>query len=143
MTIFDTETDEYLARLGTVSPTDDWDDVVRRARRGERRARRVRAGAGGGAAVAATCVALVVLGPLGGDSLVDRAEAAVLAPVRAADGTIEHVLIQYRTRTGDPFIEYETWIAADGAWCRRTVEGIPGQRADTRLTQCRSSAGVL
>ena len=68
----------------------------------------------------------------------------LVTPVRAAHGTIEHVLIEYRAEGGDPFIEYETWIAADGAWCRRTVEGVPGRRvADTRLTLCRSSAGVV
>jgi hypothetical protein len=142
MTIFDSETDEYLERAGAVSPSEDWDDVVRRARRGERRARRVRVGAGGGGALAVAAVVLAVAGPFGGDSLLERAEAAVLAPVRAADGTIEHVLIEYRGPSGEPFIEYETWIAADGAWCRRTVEGIPGQVADTRLTWCRTSAGV-
>jgi hypothetical protein len=143
MTIFDTETDEYLERLGTVGPSGDWDDVLRRARR-DQRARRVRVGVGSGAALAAAVVALAAFEPLGGESLMERAEAAVLTPVRAADGTVEHVLIEYRTPEGDPFIEYETWIAADGAWCRRTVEGIPGQRVpDTRLTQCRSATGVL
>jgi hypothetical protein len=142
MTIFDTETDEYLDRAGAVSPNEDWDDVVRRARRGERRARRVRVGAGGGLAVAAVAVVLAAVSPFGGDSLLERAEAAVLAPVRAAEGTIEHVLIEYRQPSGEPFIEYETWIASDGAWCRRTVEGIAGQPPDTRLTRCGSADGV-
>jgi hypothetical protein len=142
MPIFDDETDEYLDRAGAVSPNEDWDDVVRRARRGERRARRVRVGTGAGAAVAAVAVVLATVAPFGGDSLLERAEAAVLAPVRAADGTIENVLIEYRGPSGDPFIEYETWIAADGTWCRRTVEGIAGQPPDTRLTQCRSADGV-
>jgi hypothetical protein len=142
MTIFDTETDEYLDRAGAVSPHEDWDDVVRRARRGGRRARRVRVGAGGGAAVAAVAVVLAAVSPFGGDSLLERAEATVLAPVRAADGTIEHVLIEYRGPSGDAFMEYETWIASDGAWCRRTVEGIPGQAPDTRLTRCGSADGV-
>jgi hypothetical protein len=144
MTIFDRDTDRYLDRLGTVSASGDWNDVLARARGRARAARRARLAAGGGVAVMAAAVAFAAFGPAGRDSLLERAEAAVLAPVRASNGTIEHVLVQYRTQARDPFIEYETWIAADGAWCRQTVEGVPGQRvADTRLTLCRSSDGVV
>jgi hypothetical protein len=144
MTIFDTETDRYLEQVGAVSEGGDWDEVLERARRQGRARRRSRVAAGGGAAAAAAAVALAAFGSPGGDSLLERAEAAVLAPVRAADGTIEHVLVQYRTGGGDPFTEYETWIAADGAWCRRTVEGVPGRRvADTQLTVCRSTGGAV
>jgi hypothetical protein len=143
MTTFDTETDQYLERVGMVDADSDWDDVLRRALRGDRVTRRVRVGVGVGVTVTAAAVALALVAPLPSDSLLDKAQAAVLAPVQAADGTIEHVLIEYRPESGDPFIEYETWIAADGAWCRRTVEGIPGQRvADTRLTQCGSPDGT-
>jgi hypothetical protein len=144
MTIFDTEIDRYLDRVGTFSAGSDWPDVLQRAHRRDHMRRRARLAATGGIAVLAAAVALAAFGSAGGDSLLEKAEAAVLAPVRAADGTIEHVLVQYRTEAGDPFIEYETWIAADGAWCRRTVEGLPGERsADTRLTVCRSSDGVV
>jgi hypothetical protein len=144
MTIFDTDTDRFLDELGAAEAGMDWDDVLFRARRRERRTRRARAAAVGGAAVTTAAVAVALLGSVGGDSIVTRAEASVLAPVRAADGTIEHVLQQYRTDSGEPFIEYETWIAADGAWCRRTVEGVPGARvADTRLTKCRSADGAV
>ena len=145
MTIFDTETDRYLEQLGASRPNGDWDDVLRRARGARRRSRRMRAGVAGAVAVAAAAAAVAVLAPggeLGGRSIVDKAEAAVLKPVRAAAGTIEHVVVRYRTDTGEVFIEYETWVAADGAWCRRTVEGVPGRAADTRLTECRSPDGV-
>ena len=100
-----------------------------------------------GAAAAAAAVALAAVGALGGPgstSIVDKAEAALLAPVQAAPGTIEHVLVQYRLDSGETFIEYETWIAGDGAACRRTVEGLAGQAApDTRLTLCRLSDEVV
>ena len=84
------------------------------------------------------------LGGPGSTSIVDKAEAAVLAPVQPAPGTIEHILVQYRLDSGETFIEYETWMAGDGASCRRTVEGLPGQAvADTRLTLCRLSDDVV
>jgi hypothetical protein len=141
MTVFDEDTDRYLERAGTPGAGGDWDDVLDRERRHRRARRRSRVAAGGAAAVAG--VAVVIAAPFGGDSVLEKAEAAVLAPLRAADGTIEHVLVEYRTGAGEPFIEYETWMAADGAWCRRTVEGVPGAAADTRLTLCRTSAGVV
>ena len=141
MTIFDTETDGYLDRLGTSHSSAGWTDVVERAKRARRRARVTRAAVGVGAAATAAVVALAAVGALGGPgstSIVDKAEAAVLAPVQAAPGTIEHILVQYRLDSGETFIEYETWIAGDGASCRRTVEGLPGQAfPDTQLTLCR------
>jgi hypothetical protein len=147
MTIFDTETDRYLERLGTSHSSGDWNDVLQRVRRARRRSRSARAAFGVGAVATAAAVSLAVVGALGGSggtSIVDKAEAAVLTPVEAAPGTIEHILVQYRMESGETFIEYETWIAADGAWCRRTVEGLPGQTvADTRLTQCGSPDGVF
>jgi hypothetical protein len=146
MTIFDTETDRYLERLGASRSSGDWNDVLERARRGRRRSRVAHAGAGLGAVATAAAVVLLAVGAPGGvdgTSIVDKAEAAVLAPVQAAPGTIEHILVQYRTESGRTFTEYETWIAADGAWCRRTVEGVPGQAvADTRLTRCGSPDGI-
>jgi hypothetical protein len=144
MTIFDTETDRYLEQLGASPPLGDWNDVLERTRRARRRSRFARAAVAVGAVAATAAVALAVVGVLGGGgpSIVDKAEAAVLAPVQAAPGTIEHVLVRYRTASGGTFIEYETWIADDGAWCRRTVEGVPGQAvADTRLTKCGSPDG--
>jgi hypothetical protein len=146
MTIFDTETDRYLDRLGASRSSGDWNDVLERARRARRRTRVARAGGAAGAVATAAAVALVAVGVpggVGGTSIVDKAEAAVLAPVRVAPGTIEHILVQYRAESGGTFIEYETWIAADGSWCRRTVEGVPGQAvADTQLTQCGSPDGA-
>jgi hypothetical protein len=144
MTIFDTETDRYLERLGAAPPRGDWNDVLERARRARRRSRFARAAVGVSAVAATAAVALAALGALGGGgtSIVDKAEAAVLAPVQAAPGTIEHILIRYRTDSGETFIEYETWIADDGAWCRRTVEGLPGEAvAPTQLTSCGSPDG--
>jgi hypothetical protein len=153
MTIFDTETDEYLDRLGGSDASGSWDDVVRRARLTGRRRRRVRATVVGGAAAAAAVGALAgvgVIGGLEGPSIVEKAEAAVLRAGAPAAGTIEHTLVQYRDGSGRPFIEYETWMAADGSWCRRTVEGIPAEAAnsvvtvaDTRLTECRSADGLI
>lgn len=147
MTEFDRETDRYLERLGAPRSSSDWDDVLRRAHRARRRSRRARVAVAGCAAVAATGVALATVAPvgeLGGRTIVDKAQAAVLTAVRAAPGTIERTLIQYRTDSGHVFSEYETWIAADGAWCRRTVEGVPAApAADTRLTECRTADGVL
>jgi hypothetical protein len=145
MTVFDTRTDDYLERLGASPPGGDWGDVLERARHARRRSGLVRSVAGVGAVAAVTAVALAVVGAFGGGgtSIVDKAQAAVLSPVQAAPGTIEHVLVQYRTDSGETFIEYETWIADDGAWCRRTVEGIPGRAvADTRLTICGSPNGA-
>jgi hypothetical protein len=143
MTIFDTETDRYLERLGASDSSADWNDVVERAHRGRRM---TRAAVGVGASAAAAAIALAAVGALGGPastSIVDKAEAAVLAPVQAAPGTIEHILVQYRVDSGETFIEYETWIAGDGASCRRTVEGSPGRAAVTRLTLCRLSDDVV
>jgi hypothetical protein len=147
MTMFDTETDRYLERLGATHSSADWNDVVERANSARRRSRVMRAAVGVGAVATAAAVALAAVGALGGPgstSIVDKAEAAVLAPVQAAPGTIEHILVQYRTDSGETFIEYETWIAGDGAFCRRTVEGLAGQAApDTRLTRCRPSENVV
>jgi hypothetical protein len=147
MTIFDTETDSYLERVGAPPPRGDWNDVLERTRCARRRSRFARAAVGVGAVAATAAVALAVVGALGGPggtSIVDKAEAAVLAPVQAAPGTIEHILVQYRMDSGETFIEYETWIADDGAWCRRTVEGVPGEAvADTQLTKCGSPDGVF
>ena len=146
MTIFDTETDRYLERLGASPPRGDWNDVLERTRRARRRSRFARAGVGVGAVAATAAVALAVVGALGGGgtSIVDKAEAAVLAPVQAAPGTIEHILVRYRTDSGETFIEYETWVADDGASCRRTVEGSPGQAVpNTRLTLCRLSDDLV
>ncbi len=145
MTIFDTVTDRYLERVGASPPRGDWNDVLERTRRARHRSRFARAAVGVGAVAATAAVALAVVGALGGPggtSIVDKAEAAVLAPVQAAPGTIEHILVQYRMDSGETFIEYETWIADDGAWCRRTVEGVPGEAvADTQLTKCGSPEG--
>ena len=147
MTIFDTETDRYLERLGASHSSADWNDVVQRSDRARRRSRVTRAAVAAGAGATAAAVALAVVGALGGPgstSIVDKAEAAVLAPVQAAPGTIEHILVQYRTDSGETFIEYEMWIAGDGASCRRTVEGLPSQAVpDTRLTLCRLSDDVF
>ena len=146
MTIFDTETDRYLERLGASTPRGGWDDVLERTRRARRRSRFARAVVGVGAVAATAAVALAVVGAFGGGgtSIVDKAEAAVLAPVQAAPGTIEHILVRYRADSGETFIEYETWVAGDGASCRRTVEGSPGQAVpDTRLTLCRPSDDVV
>jgi hypothetical protein len=147
MTIFDTETDRYLEQLGTSHSSSDWDDVLQRVRHARRRSRFARGAVGVGAVATAAAVSLAVVGALGGPggtSIVDKAEAAVVAPVEVAPGTIEHTVVRYRTDSGKTFIEYETWIAADGAWCRRTVEGVPGQTvADTRLTKCGSPDGVF
>lgn len=147
MTIFDTETDGYLDRLGASHSSAGWTDVVERAKRARRRSRVTRAAVGVGAAATAAVVALAAVGALGGPgstSIVDKAEAAVLAPVQAAPGTIEHILVQYRLDSGETFIEYETWIAGDGASCRRTVEGLPGQAVpDTQLTLCRLSEDMV
>jgi hypothetical protein len=147
MTIFDTETDRYLERLGASRSSADWTDVVQRSNRARRRSRVTRAAVAVGAGATAAVVALAAVGALGGPgstSIVEKAEAAVLAPVQAAPGTIEHILVQYRTNSGETFIEYETWIAGDGAFCRRTVEGLAGQAApDTRLTRCRPSEDVV
>jgi hypothetical protein len=144
MTVFDTRTDSYLERLGASPAGGGWDDVLSRARHARRRSGIVRSVAGVGAVAAMAAVALAIGGAFGGGgrSIVDKAEAAVLAPVQAAPGTIEHVLVRYRMDSGQTFIEYETWIADDGAWCRRTVEGVPGEAvADTRLTTCGSPDG--
>jgi hypothetical protein len=147
MTIFDTKTDRYLQRLGASHSSADWNDVVQRSDRARRRSRVMRAAVGLGAGATAAAVALAVVGALGGPgstSIVDKAEAAVLAPVQAAPGTIEHILVRYRTDSGEPFIEHETWIAGDGVSCRRTVEGLPGQAVpDTRLTTCLPSDDVI
>lgn len=147
MTIFDTETDRYLERLRTSHSNADWNDVVERANRARRRSRVTRAAVGVGAVATAAAVALAAVGALGGPgstSIVDKAEAAALAPVEAAPGTIEHILVQYRADSGETFIEYETWIASDGVSCRRTVEGLPGQAVpDTRLTMCLPSDDVV
>jgi hypothetical protein len=147
MTIFDTETDGYLDRLGASHSSADWNDVVERAKHARRRSRLTRASVGVAAGATAAAVALAAVGALGGPgstSIVDKAEAAVLAPVQAAPGTIEHILVQYRLDSGKTFIEYETWIAGDGASCRRTVEGLPGQAVpDTRLTLCRLPDDVV
>ena len=146
MTIFDTETDRYLERLGASPPRGDWNDVLERTRRARRRSQFARAVVGVGAVAATAAVALAVVGAFGGGgtSIVDKAEAAVLAPVQAAPGTIEHILVRYRTDSGETFIEYETWVADDGASCRRTVEGSPGQAVpNTRLTLCRPSDDVV
>jgi hypothetical protein len=145
MTIFDTDIDRYLERLGASPPRGDWNDVLERTRRARRRSRFARAAISVGAVAATAAVALAVVGALGGGgpSIVDKAEAAVLAPVQPAPGTIEHTLVRYRTDSGETFIEYETWIADDGAWCRRTVEGMPSEAvADTQLTSCGSPDGV-
>ncbi len=147
MTIFDTETDRYLERLGASHSSADWNDVVERTNRARRRSHVTRAAVGVGAGATAAAVALAAVGALGGPgstSIVDKAEAAVLAPVQAAPGTIEHILVQYRLDSGEPFIEYETWIAGDGPSCRRTVEGLPGQAVpDTQLTLCRLSDDMV
>ena len=147
MTIFDTKTDRYLERLGASHSSVDWNDVVRRSDRARRRSRVTRAAVGVGAVATAAVVALAAVGALGGPgstSIVDKAEAAVLAPVQAAPGTIEHILVQYRADSGETFIEHETWIAGDGPSCRRTVEGLAGQEApDTRLTICLPSDDVV
>jgi hypothetical protein len=147
MTVFDRETDRYLERVAAPQPGSDWDDVLRRAHRARRRSRRTRVAVAACAAVAATGIALVTVVPvdeLGGRTILDKAQAAVLAPVRAAPGTIERTLIQYRTDSGHVFNEYETLIASDGAWCSRTVEGLPdGSAPDTRLTECRTDDGVM
>ena len=147
MTIFDTETDRYLERLGASRSSANWNDVVRRSDRARRRSRVTRAAVGVGAVATAAVVALAAVGALGGPgstSIVDKAEAAALAPVEAAPGTIEHILVQYRADSGETFIEYETWIASDGVSCRRTVEGLPGQAVpDTRLTTCLPSDDVV
>jgi hypothetical protein len=147
MTIFDTTTDRYLERLGASHSSADWNDVVQRSDRARRRSRVTRAAVGVGAGATAAAVALAVVGALGrpgSTSIVDKAEAAVLAPVQATPGTIEHILVEYRLDSGETFIEYETWIAGDGAFCRRTVEGLAGQAVpDTRLTRCRPSEDVL
>lgn len=130
MTIFDTETDHYLERLGTSDASVGWRDVVQRSDRARRRSRITRGAVGVGAGAAAAALALAAVGALGGPggtSIVDKAEAAVLAPVQAAPGTIEHILVRYRLDSGETFIEYETWIAGDGASCRRTMEGVPGR----------------
>ena len=145
MTIFDTETDRYLERLGASPSRGDWNDVLERTRRARRRLRFTRAALGLGAVAVTAAATLAVVGAFGGGgtSIVDKAEAALLAPVQAAPGTIEHILVRYRTDSGETFIEYETWIADDGAWCKRTVEGLPGEAADTQLTQCGSPGGVF
>jgi hypothetical protein len=145
MTIFDTKTDHYLERLGASPPRGDWNDVLERTRRARRRSRFARSAVGVGAMAAAAAVALAVVGALGGGgtSIVDKAEAAVTAPVQAAPGTIEHILVRYRTDSGETFIEHDTWIAADGASCRRTVEAVPGRAPDTRLTICLPSDDVM
>ena len=143
-TIFDTETDRYLERLGASPPRGDWNDVLERTRRARRRSRFARRWAwapsrdGGRRARRRRSLRR------GGGTSIDKAEAAVLAPVQAAPGTIEHILVRYRIDSGETFIEYETWIADDGAWCKRTVEGLPGEAvADTQLTQCGSPDGVF
>ena len=144
MTIFDTETDGYLESLGECTSNGTWNDVVRRARATERQGRLVRITVATGTAAAATAGALAGVGIIGGPSIVEKAEAAVLRAIEPAEGTIEHVLVEYRDDSGHAFIVYETWIAADGSWCRRTVEGIPGDAvAATRLTECRSSDGLI
>ena len=147
MTVFDSETDRYLDRLGASHSSADWNDVVERAKRARGRSRVTRVAVAVGAGATAAAVALAAVGALGGPgstSIVDKAEAAVLAPVEAAPGTIEHMLVQYRLDSDETFIEYETWIAGDGASCRQTVEGVPGQAVpDTRLTLCRLSDDVV
>ena len=145
MTIFDTKTDRYLERLGASHSSADWNDVVQRSDRARRHSRVTRAAVGVAAGAKATAVAFAAAGALGGGgtSIVDKAEAAVLAPVEAAPGTIEHILVRYRTDSGETFIEHETWIAGDGESCRRTVEGLAGRAPDTRLTICLPSDDVI
>jgi hypothetical protein len=140
MTVFDPQTDRYLDGLGDPAPDLEWGDVLRRARR-----RRVAGAiAATGAAIGVALAAVVPGADVGGRSILDKAEAAMLAPVRAVDGKIEHIRVAYRTGSGDVFIEHETWISADGGWCRRTVEGLPdGSAPDTRLTECHSPDGVV
>ena len=143
MTVFDPQTDRYLDGLGDPAPDLEWGDVLLRAR-GARRRRLAGAIAATGAAIGVALAAVVPGADVGGRSILDKAEAAMLAPVRAVDGTIEHIRVAYRTGSGDVFIEHETWIAADGGWCRRTVEGLPdGSAPDTRLTECHSPDGVV
>jgi hypothetical protein len=153
-TIFDRDTDRYLDQVGESDSACNWADVVRRTRQMERRRRLARVAVVSGTVAAATTGALAGVGTIGGldgPTIVEKAEAAVLEPVEAASGTIEHILVEYRDESGTPFIEYETWIAADGAWCRQTVEGMPAQATDdaalvvatTRLTECRSEDGLI
>ena len=66
MTIFDTETDRYLERLGASHSSADWNDVVQRSDRARRHSRVTRAAVGVGAAAAAAAVALAAVGALGG-----------------------------------------------------------------------------
>ncbi len=168
--IFDTETDGYLERLGQTLSTGGWSDVLRRSRRRERRTRLLRTAVvlGGAAAAAAGVVGgLGVVGELGGPSIVEKAQAVVLEGLDPAEGTVEHVLVEYHSdpvilsqngpesdvttwdtvRLRDsqrPFIVYETWVAPNGSWCRTTVEGTRADSvAPTRLTQCRTSEGLI
>ncbi len=166
--IFDTETDDYLERLGQTLSTGGWSDVLRRSRRRERRTRLLRTAVvvGGAAAAAAGVVGgLSVVGELGGPSIVEKAQAVVLEGLDPAEGTVDHLLVAYygnpvilpegnsdvttwdtvRLRDSQrPFIVYETWVAPNGSWCRTTVEGTPADSvAPTRLTQCRTSEGLI
>ena len=166
--IFDTETDDYLARLGQTLSTGTWSDVLGRSRRRERRTRLLRTAVvvGGAAAAAAGVIGgLSVVGELGGPSIVEKAQAVVLEGLDPAEGTVDHLLVAYygnpvilpesnsdvttwdtvRLRDSQrPFIVYETWVAPNGSWCRTTVEGTPADSvAPTRLTQCRTSEGLI
>ena len=144
MTTFDTETDRYLERPALALE-------CRLERRGRARessppplaSTRAPRSAGVQWTVAAVALAAVGLsvGP-GARRSSRRREAAVLAPVQAAPGTIEHILVQYRMDSGETFIEYELdrgrrrVLSSDGGGYAR-----PG--AEHAVDVCRLSDDVV
>jgi hypothetical protein len=142
-TIFDPEVDVYLDTVGDAASHADWAAVVLRA--GATRRRRSAARVTVAMAVPAVgALGLLASGMVGGPgvTLAERAQAEVLAPPSATDGTVIHDTVRYRDATGTVFMSYDTWVAPDGTWCRRTREGAPGGTASsvgvpTAFTQCR------
>lgn len=142
-TIFDPEVDTYLDTLGETASHADWDAVVLRATATRRRRTAARVTVAM-AVPAVGALGVLASGMLGAPevTLAERAQAAVLAAPSATDGTVIHDVVRYRDATGTVFMSYDTWVAPDGTWCRRTREGLPGGvpasgGIATAFTQCR------
>ena len=135
MTDLDQPVRAYLDRVGDAPPDAGWDDVRRRERRRARRGRLVRLAAPVGAFAAAVAALALVAGS-SGPSLVEKAQAAEITSTPPA-GQVSHVRDAYRESSGHVFISYDSWLAADGSWCRSVLE-----EPVTRYTLCGSKDGT-
>ena len=138
-TIFDPEVDTYLDTLGETASHADWDAVVLRATATRRRRTAARVTVAM-AVPAVGAIGVLASGMLGGPevTLAERAQAAVLSAPSATEGSVVHDTVSYRDATGRVFTSYDTWVAPDGTWCRRTREGAPRHGGvATAFTQCR------